>query len=59
MATVIGFMTITSALGCSKTMVNSIEGGAHLTRDLGARTANLLHLFSILLAAAFIAGRII
>lgn len=58
-ATVIVFMTIPVALGCSKTMVNSIEGGAHLTRDLGARTANLLHLFSILLAAAFIAGRII
>ena len=58
-ATVIVFMTIPIALGCSKTMINSIEGGAHLTRDMGARTANLLHLFSILLAIAFAVARFV
>ena len=56
-ATVIVFMTVPIALGCSKTIINSIEGGAHLTRDLGARTANLLLLFSILLAVAFAVAR--
>jgi 1,4-dihydroxy-2-naphthoate octaprenyltransferase len=58
-ATVIVFMTIPIALGCSKTIMNSIEGGAHLTKDLGARTANLLHLFSGLLAVAFAVARFI
>ena len=58
-ATVIVFMTLPIALGCSKTIINSIEGGAHLTRDLGARTANLLNLFSILLAVAFAVARFI
>lgn len=58
-ATVIVFMTIPIAIGCSKTMMNSIEGGAHLTKDLGARTANLLHLFSTLLSVAFAVARFI
>lgn len=59
MTTIIVFMTIPVALGCSKTMMNSIEGGAHLTRDLGARTANLLHLYSVLLAVAFAVAKFI
>ena len=58
-ATIIVFMTIPVAIGCSKTIVNSIEGGDHLTRDLGARTANLLHLFTTLLAVAFAVARFI
>ena len=57
MATIIVFMTIPVAIGCSKTMVNSIEGGTHLTRDLGARTANLLRMYSALLAVAFAVAR--
>ena len=59
MTSIMVFLTIAIAIGCSKTIVNSIEGGAHLTRDLGARTANLLHLFSILLAVAFIASTLL
>ena len=59
MATIIVFMTIPVAIGCSKTMINSIEGGAHLTRDLGARTANLLNMYSVLLAVAFAVARFI
>ena len=57
MATILIFMTLPVAFGCSKTMINSIEGGAHLTKDLGARTANLLHMFSMLLAVAFAVAR--
>ena len=56
-ATIIVFMTVPVAIGCSKTMINSIEGGAHLTRDMGARTANLLHIFTTLLAVAFAVAR--
>lgn len=59
MTTVMVFLTVPIAVGCSKTIINSIEGGAHLTRDLGARTANLLHLFSILLAAAFVVATLV
>lgn len=59
MTSIMVFLTIAIAIGCSKTIVNSIKGGAHLTRDLGARTANLLHLFSILLAVAFIASTLL
>ena len=58
-ATVIVFMTLPIAMGCSKTMINSIEGGAHLTKDMGARTANLLHLFAGLLTAAFAVARFV
>ena len=58
-ATIIVFMTVPVAIGCSKTIINSINGGAHLTRDLGARTANLLHLFTTLLAVAFAVARFI
>ena len=59
MATIMVFLTIPIAIGCSKTIVNSIEGGAHLTKDLGARTANLIHLFSILLSVSFIAAMLL
>ena len=48
------FHTIAIAIGCSKNIVNSIEGSAHLTRDRGARTANLPHLFSILFAVVLL-----
>ena len=54
MTTIMVFLTIPIAIGCSKTIINSIEGGPHLTKDLGARTANLLHLFSILFATALV-----
>ena len=57
LATIIVFMTVPVSLGCSKTMINSIEGGAHLTRDLGARTANLLNMYSVLLSVAFAVAR--
>lgn len=58
-ATIIIFMTIAIALGCSKTMKNSTENAAHLRKDMGARTANLLHLFAGLLTVAFAVARFI
>ena len=58
MTTIMVFLTIPIAIGCSKTIVNSIEGGAHLTKDLGARTANLIHLFSILFAVALLVATV-
>ena len=57
MTSIMVFITIAIAIGCSKTIINSTEGAIHLTKDLGARTANLLHLFSILLAVAFAVAR--
>lgn len=59
MTTILVFLTIPIAIGCSKTIINSTEGAVHLTKDLGARTANLLHLFSILLAVAFVAAMLL
>ena len=59
MTTVIIYLTVPIAFGCTKTMINSIEGGAHLTKDMGARTANLLHLFTGLLALSFVADKLI
>ena len=60
------FFTLLGPSGCGKTTLlrmiagfNSIEGGAHLTRDLGARTANLLNLYSVLLTLAFAVARFI
>ena len=54
MTTILIFLTIPIAIGCSKTIINSTEDAAHLTKDLGARTANLLHLFSTLFAIALL-----
>lgn len=59
MTTIMVFLTIPIAIGCSKTIINSTDGATHLTRDLGARTANLLHLFSILLAVSFVAAMLL
>ena len=54
LTSILVFLTVPIASGCAKTIKNSVEGGAHLTKDLGARTANLLHLFSILFATALV-----
>ena len=59
LTTIITFMTVPVACACTKTMFNSLEGGPHLTKDLGARTANFLHMFSILLSVAFAIARFI
>lgn len=53
------FLTLPIAIACAQTMLNSLSGGAGMIADLDVRTANLQLLFSVLLTAAFIAGRFI
>lgn len=57
--TVAVFLTLPIAIGCAKTMKNSVVGGSHLIGDLDVRTANLQLQFSVLLAASFVISRII
>jgi 1,4-dihydroxy-2-naphthoate octaprenyltransferase len=57
--TVFIFLTLPIAVACSKTMVNSVEGGVHLIGDIDVRTANLQLLFSLMLTVGLIAGKFI
>lgn len=57
LTTIVIFMTLPVAIGCAKTMMNSVEGGTHMIADLDVRTANLQLLFSLLLTAAFVIAR--
>ena len=57
--TVIIFLTLPIALGCAKTMTNSIDSGIEIIADMDVRTANLQLLFSALLTAAFVAARLL
>ena len=59
LATIIIFLTLPVAIGCAKTMMTSIEGGAGIIADLDVRTANLQLMFSVLLTTAFIVGKFI
>jgi 1,4-dihydroxy-2-naphthoate octaprenyltransferase len=55
--TVAIFMTLPVAIGCAKTMMNSVEGGLHMIADLDVRTANLQLMFSLLLTASLVVAR--
>ena len=57
--TIVIFLTLAVAIGCAKTMMASIEGGAGIIADLDVRTANLQLMFSVLLTIAFVAGKFI
>lgn len=59
LATIIIFMTLPVAIGCAKTMMNSVEGGLHMIADLDVRTANLQLMFSLLLTVSFVIARFI
>ncbi len=59
LATIIIFMTLPVAIGCAKTMMNSVEGGLHMITDLDVRTANLQLMFSLLLTVSFVIARFI
>ena len=59
LATIIIFMTLPVAIGCAKTMMNSVEGGVHMIADLDVRTANLQLMFSLLLTVSFVIARFI
>ena len=54
LATIVIFMTLPVAIGCAKTMMNSVEGGLHMIADLDVRTANLQLMFSLLLTASLV-----
>lgn len=57
--TVIIFLTLPIAIGCAKTMKNSVTGGPALIGDLDVRTANLQLLFSTLLTISFVVSRLV
>lgn len=59
LATIIIFMTLPVAIGCAKTMMNSVGGGVHMIADLDVRTANLQLMFSLLLTVSFVIARFI
>lgn len=59
MHTIIVFLTLAVALGCSKTLSHADGEKIETTTDLGARTLNLLVLFSLLLAISFLLPRFI
>lgn len=54
LSTIMIFMTLPVAIGCAKTMMNSVEGGVQMIADLDVRTANLQLMFSVLLTLSFI-----
>lgn len=56
--TIIIFITLPIALGCSKTMVGSTTSGAEIVADMDFRSANMQVIFSVLLAASFIVARL-
>lgn len=55
--TVVIFLTLPIAIGCAKTMKNSVTGGPALIADLDVRTANLQLLFSALLTISLVISR--
>lgn len=57
--TIIVFLTLVVAIGCSQTMMKSLEGGVKMIADLDVRTANLQLLFSAFLSIAFVVGKFI
>ena len=59
LTTIIVFLTLPIAMGCSQTMKKSVKGGASIIADLDVRTANLQLLFSLLLSAALVASKLL
>lgn len=57
--TVVIFLTLPIAIGNARTMSKSLKAGSEIIADLDVRTANLQLLFSVLLAAAFFAAKLI
>ena len=59
LSTIVIFLTLPVAMGCSRTMMKSINGGSDIISDLDVRTANLQLLFSALLSVALIVDKFI
>lgn len=55
----ITFLTGMIAIGCARTMMNSLQGDRNIISDLDVKTANLQLMFSALLTLAFIVARFI
>ena len=58
LSTIVVFLTLPVAMGCSQTMMKSVKGGSSIIADLDVRTANLQLMFSVLLSAALIASKL-
>ena len=58
LSTIAIFLTLPVAMGCSRTMMKSIKGGAGIIADLDVRTANLQLIFSALLSLALILDKV-
>ncbi len=59
LSTLMIFLTFPVALGCARTMSKFKDGDIRVIADLDIRTANLQLMFSVLLTAAFVIGRIL
>ncbi len=59
LSTIMVFLTLPVAIGCSRAMRKFPEGAVSLLGDLSDRTLNLSLMFSALLALAFIVGKFI
>ena len=59
LTTIIIFLTLAVAIGCSQTMMKSLNGDLRIIADLDVRTANLQLMFSALLTIAFIVAKFI
>ncbi len=59
LTTIIVFLTLAVAIGCSQTMMKSLNGDLRIIADLDVRTANLQLMFSALLTIAFIVAKFI
>lgn len=59
LTTIIVFLTLAVAIGCSQTMMKSLNGDLRIIADLDVRTANLQLMFSALLTIALVVAKFI
>lgn len=59
LSTIIIFLTLPVAMGCSRTIMKSIKGGTAIIADLDVRTSNLQLMFSLLLTLAMIIDKVL
>lgn len=59
LSTIIIFLTLPVAMGCSRTIMKSIKGGTAIITDLDVRTSNLQLMFSLLLTLAMIIDKVL
>ena len=59
LTTIIVFLTLVVAIGCSQTMMKSLNGDLKIIADLDVRTANLQLMFSALFTIALVVAKFI